>query len=215
MGFVFYLFTNLFVIFDVTRYNTNDNYTIDYAQGYGGVNVDFRMNYRYYNSFNSRLIFHTISSGEVEEIGITRVSYDIYKDMSFMFDNNLVFSTPVTEGYDFYVVGNVQLHDNISCIGFIDAQFNVEGIVHNERFNFTLSIIMPVNPIEINGAYLMNLIWAEYGLGVLLAVLIGLIFRTIQIWRRESSYAEEDKKKDGEFWQYIGEKLEEFKKETS
>ncbi|MFX0040935.1 MAG: hypothetical protein ACFFCY_16620 [Promethearchaeota archaeon] len=215
IGLVFYLFLNLFSIFDVSNYRNFDDFTIDYSQGFGGINVDFRMSYRNEASFGSRLIFQTISSEEIEEIGITKVSYDVYKDELLAFDNELVFSVPVTEGYDIFIITAVALNNNISCIGAIDAEFDVEGIIQYETINFVLNIIMPINPYEIRQSHLINLIWIEFGLGASIAVFIGIILRTIQIWRRESTYTEEEKEKDREYFDYIGDKLEEYKKKSS
>jgi len=213
LGTSFYFFINLFWIYDVSHYRTVNDFTIDYSEGYGGVQVAFRISYRNYAYFNSLLIFETISSQDVEEIGITRVSYDIFRDNQFLRDNILDFPEPIMEGIDSFIISGIGLHDNISCIGYIDAQFNVSGIVQYERIDFILSIIMPVNPLEIRQVHLMNLIWAEYGLGILIVVLLIFFFRIIQIWRREATYTPEEKKKDREFFEYIGDKLEEFKKE--
>jgi len=116
-------------------------------------------------------------------------------------------------GIEFFSISNISLHDNISCIGTIDAQFNVSGIMQNERIEFILSMIMPVNPLEIKQVYLMNLIWAEFGLSILIGVLFIYLFRTIQILRREATYTEEEEKKDREFYDYLGDKLDEFKKD--
>ena len=215
LGVNLYFFINLFRIFDVTHYRTNDDFTIDYGQEFGGINVDFRMTHSRFVQFDSILIFQTISSGDVEEIGITRVSFDIYRGNQLIWYNDLDFTEPVKYDYDSFILNGIHRHDNISCIGVIDAKFNVEGIVQNETINFLLNIIMPINPLEIRDIYFWNLIWIEYGLGVLLLVFIGLIFKTIQTIRREASYTEEEKKRDEEFWDYIDDKLEQFKKKDS
>lgn len=215
LGVNLYFFVNLFNIFDVTHYRTNDDFTIDYNQGFGGINVDFRITHDRFAQFDSILIFQTISSEDVEEIGITEVSFDVYRDERLIWYNDLDFTDPVKYDYDSFVIVGIHLHDNISCRGAIKAKFNVEGIVQNETINFILSIIMPVNPLEIRDVYFWNLIWIEYGLGVLLIVLIGFITKIIQTWRREATYTEEEKIRDDEFWEYIDEKLEKFKKDSS
>ena len=156
-----------------------------------------------------------MSSENVEEIGITEVSFDVYRNNQRIWDRDLDFTDPVKYDYDSFVINGIHLHDNISCIGAIKAKFNVEGIVQNETINFVLSIIMPVNPLEIRDVYLWRLIWVEYGLGVLLIVLIGFITKIIQTWRREATYTEEEKIRDEEFWEYIDDKLEKFKKDSS
>ena len=74
---------------------------------------------------------------------------------------------------------------------------------------------MPVNPLEIRYSHLQNSIWVGFGLGIVQLVLIGLIFRTILTWKREATYSEEEKKKDQEFFSYIGDKVKELKKESS
>ena len=132
-----------------------------------------------------------------------------------MWYNEFDYAPPVTYEYDSFVIGGIRKYDNISCFGTIKAQFNVEGIIQNETIPYVLSIIMPVNPLEIRDLYLMNLIWVEYGLGILLIALVLLTFKTIQIWRREATYTFHEIKRDKEFWEYIGDKLEEFRKESS
>ena len=215
LGFNLFFFINLFTIFDVTRYRSNDDFTISYNQGFGGIEVDFRMTHSRFAQFDSILIFQTISSEDIEEIGITEVSYDIYTGNRIIWYQDLDFTEPVKYDYDSFILNGIHKHDNISCIGTINAKFNVEGIVQNETINFVLSIIMPVNPLEIRDIYFFNLIWIEYGLGILLIVLIGFITKIIQTWRREATYTEVEKKRDEEFWEYIDEKLEKFKKDSS
>ncbi|MEE9376846.1 MAG: hypothetical protein V3V33_02285 [Candidatus Lokiarchaeia archaeon] len=210
-----FFFINLFRIFDVTRYRTKDDFTISYNQEFGGIEVDFRMTHSRFAQFDSILIFKTISSEDIEEIGITEVSYDIYTDDQLIWYNDLNFNEPVKYDYDSFILNGIHQHDNISCVGAINAKFNVEGIVQNETINFVLSIIMPVNPLEIRDVYFWNLIWIEYGLGVLLIVLIGFITKVIQTWRREATYTEAEKKREEKFWEYIDDKLEKFKKDSS
>jgi len=213
-GFNLYFFINLFNIFDVQNYKTNDNFTVDYGEGYGGVNVNFQISHRYFADFDSLLIFRTISSANIEEIGITGISYDIYSDNTVVWFHDFDYTSPVTYDYDSFVIGGINQYDNISCFGTIKAQFNVEGIIQNETIPFILSIIMPVNPLEIRDIHMMNLIWVEYGLGILLLVLLGSIFKTIQILRREVTYKHDEIKRDKEFWDYIDDKLNQFKKES-
>ncbi len=214
-GFTLYFFINLFSIFDVQHYQTSDDFIVNYSEEYGGINVDFQIAYRNYASFDSLLIFRTISSANIEEIGITRVFFDIYSDTSLVWYNDLEFTPPVTNEYDSFVIGGIREYDNITVTGSINAQFNVEGIVHNETINFVLWIIMPVNPIEIRDVYFMNLIWIEYGLGILLLVLVLLTFKTIQIWKREATYTDDEIERDKEFWDYIDDKLKKYKKDSS
>jgi hypothetical protein len=192
-----------------------NNFTIDYSQGYGGVSVDFRMSYRIYASFNSRLIFHTISSQNIEVIGITKINYDIYRDHQHIWYNDFDFIEPILSGIDSFVLSGINLHNNVSCRGTVDVQFNVSGVVQYEKINFALNIIMPVNPYEIRQVYLMNLIWGEYGLGIVTFILLGLIVRTVQMWRREATYTEEDKKMDENFYNYLVDKLNKQRKESS
>ncbi len=215
LAFNLFFFINLFRIFDVTRYRATDDFTISYNQGFGGIEVDFRMTHSRFAQFDSILIFQTKSSEDIEEIGITEVSYDIYIGNRIIWYQDLDFTEPVKYDYDSFILSGIHKHDNISCIGAINAKFNVEGFVQNETINFVLSIIMPVSPLEIRDIYFFNLIWIEYGLGILLIVLIGFITKIIQTWRREATYTEVEKKRDEEFWEYIDEKLEKFKKDSS
>lgn len=215
LGITFYFFINLFNIFDVTNYRTDDDFTIEYNEGYGGINVDFRITHVRFALFDSILIFKTISSNNIEEIGITKVSFEVYRDEELVWFNDLEFTEPIIYDYDSFYINNVHLHDNISCIGEINTEFNVSGIVQYETINFRLNIIMPVNPLDIKDVYFWNLIWIEYGLGVILVVLIGFITKIIQTWRRGAKYIEEEKIRDEEFWEYVDEKLEKFKKDKS
>ena len=210
-GFILYFLVNLSSFFDVSHYRTANDFTIDYSQEYGGTNVDFQMSHRIDDLFDSILIFQTISSEEIEEIGITKISYDIYRDEELIYYNDLNFPEPFTYRIDSFIINNINLHDEISCIGTIDVQFNVEGIVQNETINFTLSIKMPVNPYEIRYSHLQNSLWAGFGLVVVQLVLIGLIFRTILTWKREATFSEEAKEKGKEYFNYIGDRLKELK----
>ena len=214
-GFILYFLVNLSSFFDVSHYRTVNDFTIDYSQEYGGTNVDFQMSYSNYAIFDSILIFQTISSEDIEEIGITEVSYEIYRDEELIWYNDLNFPEPFIYRIDSFIIDNIRIHNNISCIGTINAQFNVGGIVQNETINFILSIIMPVNPYEIRYSHLQNSLWAGFGLGILQLVLIGLIFRTILTWKREATYSEEAKEKDQEYFNYIGNKVKELRKEAS
>ncbi len=212
-GFLLYLLIDLSNILNFTNYRTEENYVAGYSPGYGGVNVAFHLDYRRDDTFDSTIYFHTISSQDVEAIGITRVDYDIVRDGNLIFFDEFLFSEPVANLDNFFVVQDVSLHDNISCIGMIDAKFDVEGIVQNETFGFSLSIIVPVNPVEIRNSYLLGFIWAEFGVGAGFVFCVGFTYRIVRIWRIEASFPEEERKKDREFFEYIGNNLETRRKQ--
>jgi len=215
LGFVLFFLFNFSSFMDVSNYRIVDNFTVDYIQGFGGANVDFRISYRSQASFDSTIILQTISSEDIEEIGITEFSYDVFRDEDHIRYNEWNFATPATYRFDSFTINDISIHNEISCIGTIEAQFSVEGIVRNETITFELSIIIPVNPYEIRSTHLYNSIWVAFGLGAGLLILLGLIARTVLTWKREATYSEKAKKRDQEFFDYIGDKLKEIKKESS
>ena len=200
---------------DVSNYRSTNDFIIEYSEGFSGVNIDFRMSHRIENSFDTLFIFQTISSADIEEIGITEVTYDIFRDEDLIWVHSLDFTDPLTYGYNSFVLQNIGLNNNISCRGTINAQFNVVGIIQEETFDFILNIIMPINPYEIRNTHLLNSIWIYSGLGIGLLVLIGLIYRTANTWRREVKYSDEEIKKDRDYFDYISYKVKESKKNSS
>ncbi|MFX1570966.1 MAG: hypothetical protein ACFFCV_21715 [Promethearchaeota archaeon] len=214
-GIVLSLFFILPHYLDVSNYRSTNDLIIEHNEGFSGVNIDFRMSHRIGNSFDTLLIYQTISSADIEEIGITDITYDIYRDEDLIWIDDLDFSEPMMYVDRSLILQNIGLYNNITCIGTIKAQFNVEGTSQEETFDFVLSIFMPVNPHEIRSTYLLNSIWIYTGLGFGLLVLIGLIYRTTNEWRREIKYSDEEIKKDRDYFDYISYKVKENKKKST
>ncbi len=214
-GIVLSLFFILPNYFDVSNYRTTNDFTIEYSEGFSGVNVDFRMSHRIGDSFDTLLIYQTISSADIEQIGIIDMIYDVYRDEDLIYFNDLDFTEPRIYGYNSFIFPNIDQYNNISCSGTIRAQFNVSGIIQEETFNFVVSIIMPVEPIEIRNQYLLNSILIYTGLSFGLLILIGLIYRNITTWKHEIRYTDEEIKKDKEFFDYLSSKAKQGKKNSS
>lgn len=206
---LFFIF-NLYNIFGVGDYETKKNYTIDYSQGTGGIKLGFYLSHNVADQFSGNLVFRTTSSGDVEVVGISTFNFNVYRDEYLSGSGVCNFTEPV-EYYNYPLIINaVEKNHNLSCRGDVDVKFDVGGVIQNETIHFEISIIMPIDPIEIRNLYDISLFGVEILLIIILIAMIGYIGKIIISEKRKSRYPEEMKKRDEKFWDYIHNKSEEL-----
>jgi hypothetical protein len=209
VGVIFYYVINIFTILGKNQFDTHKDYTIDYSQGSGRIYIDFQIKYDSENSFLSKIVFQTTSTGDVEEIGISYFSFNVFVDVNFRSTEQENFIDPVTT-YDYlFSISGIYKNNIILCEGYFDVKFNVNDVVQNETINFNLSIKMPIEPNQIFFESDLPAIWIEMILFISLAVIAIFISKTIKKLRYEIIYPEKHKKRDDEFWDYIRKKAEE------
>lgn len=185
------------------------DYTIDYSQGSGGIDIDFQLVHNKSNYFFCHLIYKTTSTGDVEEIGIVHFDFDILVNAMFRQSQERTFIDPVTYYDHSFSLPNIFKGDLITCIGEVDVKFDVNDIIQNETINFEISIEITIDPSGSSWESELNLIWIEVLLISILIIMIGFIFKIIKIIRYEVTYPVEEKKRDEEFLEFIKKKTKE------
>lgn len=123
------------------------NYRTDYSDGYGEVIMEFEINSNpqadelYY----WKILCYFRSSGAVEIVGISQLSFTIDVD-GFVIYSNFLNWTPPHEQYSLNPVTLVQLTKNniISWTGNIEVQYISNSILQTESHEFALRIFVPM-----------------------------------------------------------------------
>lgn len=191
------------------KFKANEDYTIDYSQGSGGIDIDFQLVHNKSNYFFSHLIYKTTSTGDVEDIGIVHFDFDVEVNEIFRQSQERTFIDPVTYYDHSFSLPNIFKGDLITCIGEVDVKFDVNDIIQNETINFEISIEITIDPSGSSWESELNLIWIEVLLISILIIMIGFIFKIIKIIRYEVTYPVEEKKRDEEFLEFIKKKTKE------
>lgn len=163
------------------------------------------------DQFYSNIIFQTTSKGDVEQIGITDFNITIYKDEDLRVSEQLNFTSPIKYYLYYFTLSNVLQDHNISCIGEANVKFNAGDVVQNEIIHFKMDIIIPKNFVDLRYDKGITLLWVQVFLVFTLIVAIGFIIRIIVRMNREGKITEKDRKRDKQFWDYIGKKAKEQK----
>ncbi len=201
---------NLFEIFGSIdlSFNTNENYTVNYPQGSGNLQVNWKLTHERDNDYLSELTYITTATGNVEEIGMTSYELYVYVDYYFRRVMFLNLSQPSTYYYHSFGLNHLLKDDVVDCTGYIDVQFNVSDVIQEETISFDLSITIPTD----TGARLyeidLTLVWVDVLLIVGLGVMIIYIAKTIKTIQRDKMLTEDDRRRDEEFFEFIKEKSE-------
>ena len=134
---------------------------------------------------------------------------NLYIDETAGSHDQINLSSPITYYYYFCTLTNIFQDQNISCKGNANVKFNVGDIVQNETINFEINIKLPKNLVEQRYNQGITLIWIEVFLVFIQIAIIGFIVKIIITYNRESRITEKDRKRDEEFWDFIGKKVEE------
>lgn len=199
---------NLFEIFgsrDLTL-KTSDNYSVDYPQGSGNLEIDIKLTYERDHNFLSENNYITTASGDVEEIGITYYELYVYVNEGIRKIMHLNLIEPSTNYYHSFGVSFLYKNDVVAYRGYIDLQFNVNDVIQNETISFDLSMTIPLDTGTILYDIYLTLIWIEAFLVVGLGVTIFYVVRTIKMIRRERILTEDERRRDEDFFEFIKEK---------
>ncbi len=211
VGVVIYQIVNVFIFYNTSEFGTHRGYTINYSQGSGRLRVDFILSHDKEDDFYGDILLRATSTGDVEEIGVTYFTCDVFVDELYRFTRTGIIIDPLTTYQStFYVLG-IGKGTLTTCEGRVDVSFNVNNIIQNETINFEIAIIMPVDLAQRFFEHNLTGVGIEVALIIALVAIFALISMTIKRLRYEVVYPEKEKKRDEKFWKYIREKAEEQK----
>jgi hypothetical protein len=212
-GVVLYYIFNIFTILDIRDFGTHDSYTINYSQGSGRLNLNFKISHDKENDFTAEVIFQTTSTGNVEDIGITSFNFDIEVNEYHKTNEYDTFIDPLTYHQNSFYIYGIHKDNLVDCIGDVDVTFNDDGVLQYETISFKLSIYMPIDPNQ--GFFQRDLsgIAIEVALFISLVTIIGGITKIIKKLKFQAVYPEKEKKRDNDFWNFIEKKAEEHTQE--
>jgi len=214
-GVFFYLIFNIynlvFNIYNLSYFKAKRVFRVNRAQGSGILSSIFIFSHSWEDTYNGQLYFYTSWSEGVEKFGLTGVNISIYRDEIYQLTIQEHLNGSSIFCYHDFIIGDIYEDHVISCRGEIITEFNVESFIQNETINFELSVKVPKDLIQKRYDRAIALRWTQFGLIMGEITVIGFI---INIWakiKRESDYSEEERKKDGAFWDFIKKKSEEQK----
>ncbi len=195
------------------EFDSHRSYTVNYSQGSGYLNVDFKITHDREYDFQAELILRTTTTGNVEEIGITNYQFEVNVDEEFRLTRQESYVNPLISHRETFLIAGIYRDSLTICEGDVDVQFNVNEVVQNETINFEIAIRMPIDPALRFFEHDVLGVWIEVILFIVLGVLIISISKVIKKVRYEVVYPEKEKKRDNEFWNFIEKKAEKQKQE--
>jgi len=153
IGFV--LIFNYKTILGIGYYHNDKNFTTTYSGGTGGLNIEIYALHigsldHYYG-----IEITAFSSTDSQLEGITYLEYRITTSVTKkLLETN--YSSPITTysiGYFPRLTTKLRQNQNLSCNGFADIRFKVNGINEMHRISFEISIIITMDGEAINYDY--------------------------------------------------------------
>jgi len=192
----------LYTYFSKREFYNENSYLKEYSEGQGGLHIYFRIGPSEYQCY-AHLYFTPFSQGNVEIIGLSSIRYTIYKNEGIASRDDNNFLPPVSSWVAYKSINRIFQNDNITVIGNALVKFQINETIYNEKFNYVITIIPP---LDISGGLYtqkLPLIWAEFGIILGILTSCGFSAGTISKIRREFRYTPDMKEKDEEFFRYL------------
>ncbi len=141
-------------VFGIGHVRTAKEYTADYSDGYGELNMDMSLDNTQPDRYSYRLTAHLSTGGAVEIVGITFLNYTVIAKGSLI-ATNIVYWSPPREQFSYGSSVLLKKDERITWSGSAEVKFISNSIVQNETFDFTLEIIIPMSSQDL---YNMDLI---------------------------------------------------------
>ena len=196
--FGFVLIFNFKMIFGIGYYHNEENFTTAYSGGSGGLNLKIFARHVQYNEHNYGIEITAFSTPDSDLIGITYLEYRLATDTVVKRILALSYSIPVpsySRGYLTPVRTSLFQNDNLTCKGFADVIFKVNGINETYRITFDIGIFIELDGEEIN--YDANaLTWINVIYLTCTVIPLTLLYRSIKKLKFLKWYSEEIKERD-------------------
>lgn len=192
----------LYTYFSKREFYNENSYLKEYSEGQGGLHIYFKIGPSEYQCY-AHLYFTPFSQGDVEIIGLSRIRYTIYRNEGIASRDDNNFLPPVSSWVAYKSINRIFQNDNITVIGNALVKFQINETIYNEKFNYVITIIPP---LDISGGLYtqkLPMIWAEFGIILGILTSCGFSAGTISKIRREFRYKPDMKEKDEEFFRYL------------
>lgn len=154
------------------------------------------------NIFTRNFQVNIYSSGEVENLGMTQIEYDVFVNEIQISVETKHWNNSVT----YYSEGpsrvDLSRNDNLTYIGFVNVKFNVEGAVQNETIAFQVSTLFSLYKLHIK-----QTIISIYTLEIFDIIgIIALIYVLYRLFKKDGyplHFSEEIIKKDKEYFDFL------------
>lgn len=198
---------NLSELLGIGNYKDSKDYSDNLGVGTGGINTNFILSLTGWDRYRGTVIFNVISSGSVEEIGITNIDYNIYKGSLIMAHYDNSFSVPRLSFENAHTL-NLDKNDEVICQGNVVIEFLVGGIAQQTAQSFELPIIITISSAEIDYTWNITKIWLQIFDYIVIFALALLLIKVISSIKFEKQYTPEMRKDDEEFFERIKENIE-------
>ena len=191
-------------IFGIGYYRDENNFDYTFSEGTGRLRTALYIDFsQQYNRYLGNLIFETISTGSVGNIGITHYNYSVLLNGVEQSSYVHTYDPPATlRDSNFYPLANKD--DNYTYRGIIRTTFLNSGIEMNQTAHFQLTVFI------LHGGEELTIYRADFTIMWLLVVLVisTIVVAGIAIglgghMKNLSRYKEEEKEKDDRFFEYL------------
>ena len=140
--------------FGIGHIRTAREYTADYSDGYGELNMDMSLDITLPDRYSYRLTAHLSTGSAVKIVGIRFLNYTVIAKGSPI-ATNIVYWSPPREQFSYGSSVLLKKGELITWSGSAEVHFISNSIVQNETFDFILGITIPMSTEDI---YNMDLI---------------------------------------------------------
>ncbi|MHA1507459.1 MAG: hypothetical protein ACTSO6_02010 [Promethearchaeota archaeon] len=141
-------------VFGIGYFSIAKDYTVEYSDGYGELNMDMSLDNTLPDRYSYRLTAHLSKGSDVEIVGITFFNYTVSAKGSPI-GTSVVSWSPPREQFSYGSSVLLLKDERITWSGSANVSFISNGFVQNETFDFNLGITIPMSTQDL---YNMNLI---------------------------------------------------------
>ena len=196
---------NLKVYLGIGYYSVEDNFVNVYPEGTGGINVRLSINHQEGHQYHGIGTISTISSGNIEGIGIRNLTYSIHVNNHLRTFGNENWD-PSVNSYKIELTTSLYKDDNVTLKGSAHISFEISGIPQTDTINYTVSDLILFSATEISNNWNVLLVWVEIFYIIFIIILGFAAYRIYKRIRSNLWYTEEMRKKDEEFFEVLTKK---------
>ena len=193
---------NLRVYLGIGYYSVEDNFVNVYPEGTVGINVRLSINHQEGSQYHGIGTISTISSGNIEGVGISNLTYSINVNSGLLRYGNENWD-PSINNYKIEFTTSLSKDDNVTLKGSAYISFEISGIPQTDMINYAVSDLILFSVVEIYNNWEVLLIWVEVFYVIFIIILGFAAYRIYKRIRFNLWYTEDMKKKDEEFFEIL------------
>jgi hypothetical protein len=188
-------------VFGIGYYLNNKNFTTSYSGGNGGINVEIYALHIGATDHYYGMKINSFSNPDSNLEGITYLDFRIETSVPKKVET-INYSTPITTysiGYLPRLQTKLYQYDNLTCRGFADVIFKVNGIDEIHRISFEVSTIIKLDGEAINYELGNLSTWINVIYLSCTAIPLTFLFRSIRSYKFSKWYSDDMRERDEEF----------------